>query len=227
MIHYPRDKTAIWFEVRSFLSRGYFLKSGHLAIPAKLHGPKGDRINESLLYLELIFHNKKKVHDYIHYCKKKKCVCVLPQFKSTSAKSITPSLPLSCFHAFWCFPGQILAIACRYNRIEKHLRSETLLGLAGGNTKKRGNKKSGESILQSVTTSFTCHYFASSFQRWFSKANPSRVMFNSLHTVHALWGTIMIIDFILCKYNECWWFPLIQGTYTVQPRTVIVVDGSW
>ncbi len=56
MIHYPslsRDKTAklvIRFEVRSFLSRGYFLKSGHLAIPAKLHGPKGDRINESLLY---------------------------------------------------------------------------------------------------------------------------------------------------------------------------------
>ncbi len=32
------------------LSRGYFLKCGHLAIPAKLHGPKGDRINESLLY---------------------------------------------------------------------------------------------------------------------------------------------------------------------------------
>ncbi len=52
MIHYPRDKTAklvIRFEVRSFLSRGYFLKCGHLAIPAKLHGPKGDRINESLL----------------------------------------------------------------------------------------------------------------------------------------------------------------------------------
>ncbi len=52
ILHYPRDKTAklvIRFEVRSFLSRGYFLKSGHLAIPAKLHGPKGDRINESLL----------------------------------------------------------------------------------------------------------------------------------------------------------------------------------
>ncbi len=53
MIHYPRDKNrklVIRFEVRSFLSRGYFPKYSHLAIPAKLHGPKGDRINESLLY---------------------------------------------------------------------------------------------------------------------------------------------------------------------------------
>ncbi len=31
-------------------------------------------------------------------------------------------------------------------RIEKHLQYEKLLGLAGGNTKKHGNKKSGESI---------------------------------------------------------------------------------
>ncbi len=44
-------KVVIRFEVRSFLSRGYFLRYNHLAIPAKLHGPKGDRINESLLYL--------------------------------------------------------------------------------------------------------------------------------------------------------------------------------
>ncbi len=43
-------KVVIKFEVRSFLSRGYFLRCSHLAIPAKLHGPKGDRINESLLY---------------------------------------------------------------------------------------------------------------------------------------------------------------------------------
>ncbi len=50
MIHYPRGisaKLVIRFEVRSFLSRSYFLKYSHLAIPAKLHGPKGDRINES------------------------------------------------------------------------------------------------------------------------------------------------------------------------------------
>ncbi len=45
-------KSVIRFEVRSFFSRGYFLKCGHLAIPAKLHGPKGDRINESLLYMQ-------------------------------------------------------------------------------------------------------------------------------------------------------------------------------
>ncbi len=32
-----------------------------------------------------------------------------------------------------------------YIRIEKHLQCEKLLGLAGGNTKKHGNKKSGES----------------------------------------------------------------------------------
>ncbi len=31
-------------------------------------------------------------------------------------------------------------------RIEKHLRCEKLLGLARGNTKKHGNKKSGECI---------------------------------------------------------------------------------
>ncbi len=43
-------KVVIGFEVRSFLSRGYFLSYSHLAIPAKLHGPKGDWINESLLY---------------------------------------------------------------------------------------------------------------------------------------------------------------------------------
>ncbi len=42
-------KVVIRFELRPFLSRGYFLSYSHLAIPAKLHGPKGDRINESLL----------------------------------------------------------------------------------------------------------------------------------------------------------------------------------
>ncbi len=43
-------KVVIRFEVRSFLRRDYFLRYSHLAIPAKLHGPKGDWINESLLY---------------------------------------------------------------------------------------------------------------------------------------------------------------------------------
>ncbi len=41
-------KVVIRLEVRSFLSRGYFLSCSYLAIPAKLHGPKGDKINESL-----------------------------------------------------------------------------------------------------------------------------------------------------------------------------------
>ncbi len=53
ILHILETRTAklvITFEVRSFFSRGYFLKCGHLAIPAKLHCPKGDRINESLLY---------------------------------------------------------------------------------------------------------------------------------------------------------------------------------
>ncbi len=44
-------KLVIRFEIRSFLSRGYFHKYSHLAIPAKLHGPKGDQINKSLLYI--------------------------------------------------------------------------------------------------------------------------------------------------------------------------------
>ncbi len=55
ILHYPRDKNRkISHYIRSkvILSRGYFLKCGHLAIPAKLHGPKGDRINESLLYIK-------------------------------------------------------------------------------------------------------------------------------------------------------------------------------
>ncbi len=57
MIHYPSfiletrtAKLVIRFEVRSFLSLRLFPEIQHLAIPAKLHGPKGDRINESLLY---------------------------------------------------------------------------------------------------------------------------------------------------------------------------------
>ncbi len=50
-------KVVIRFEVRSFLSRGYFLSYSHLAIPAKLHGPKDDRINESLLYTICIVHS--------------------------------------------------------------------------------------------------------------------------------------------------------------------------
>ncbi len=44
-------KLVIRFEVRSFLRLCYFLKCSYLAIPAKLHCPKGDRINESLVVL--------------------------------------------------------------------------------------------------------------------------------------------------------------------------------
>ena len=50
MTHYPRDRTAklvIRFKAGPLFSRGYFLKYSHLAIPARLHCPKGD---ESLLY---------------------------------------------------------------------------------------------------------------------------------------------------------------------------------
>ncbi len=43
MIHYPSLSSRQEPQNES-------LDSGHLAIPAKLHGPKGDRINESLLY---------------------------------------------------------------------------------------------------------------------------------------------------------------------------------
>ncbi len=53
MIHFPRDKIAklvIRFEVKTFFSHGYCLKCSHLTIPAKLHCPKGDRINKSILY---------------------------------------------------------------------------------------------------------------------------------------------------------------------------------
>ena len=40
---------------RVVFKRGYLLKCYKLAIPAKLHCPKGGRINESLLYLGFLF----------------------------------------------------------------------------------------------------------------------------------------------------------------------------
>ncbi len=61
MIHYyslssrqlRTAKLVIRFEVRSFYAcRGYSLKYSHIAIPAKLHCPKGDWINESLVYMQ-------------------------------------------------------------------------------------------------------------------------------------------------------------------------------
>ncbi len=39
----------------------------------------------------------------------------------------------------------VITVYSIYIRIEKQLQCEKLLGLAGGNTKKHGNKKSGES----------------------------------------------------------------------------------
>ncbi len=50
-------------------------------------------------------------------------------------------------------------------RIEKHLQCEKLLGLAGGNTKKHGNKKSGESRTP-IRYSVMIHY-----QSWQSIVN--------------------------------------------------------
>ncbi len=48
MIDYPRDRTAIGFEARPQISHAHFLQcSHHVANAAKLHCPKGDRINES------------------------------------------------------------------------------------------------------------------------------------------------------------------------------------
>ncbi len=74
-----------------------------------------------------------------------------------------------------------------------------LLGLAGGNTKKRGNKKSGESINSNPLQrhSHVLIFSLVVFPWWFSRpiaSNLCRVMFNSLHTVHAcissiFWGT--------------------------------------
>ncbi len=87
-------------------------------------------------------------------------------------------------------------------RIEKHLQCEKLLGLAGGNTKKRGNKKFGESITPIRYNVIHMYIFARRFSLiislvifhaiwWFSKAlaNPiiigtlvvGYIMFNSLY----------------------------------------------
>ncbi len=62
-------KLVIRFEVRSFLSRGYFLKCGHLAIPAKLHGPKDDRINESTVYESTVYAFISRCQGYSHVIK--------------------------------------------------------------------------------------------------------------------------------------------------------------
>ncbi len=76
-------------------------------------------------------------------------------------------------------------MTCIYIRIEKHLQCEKLLGLAGGNTKKRGNKKFGESITPIRYNVIHMYIFARRFSLiislvvfhaiwWFSKAlaNP-------------------------------------------------------
>ncbi len=64
-------------------------------------------------------------------------------------------------------------------RIEKHLQCEKLLGLAGGNTKKHGNKKSGESRTPIRYNVIHMYIFVKCFIQfsWFSKVNPARVMF--------------------------------------------------
>ncbi len=72
-------------------------------------------------------------------------------------------------------------------RIEKHLQCEKLLGLAGGNTKKHGNKKSGESRTPIRYNVIHMYIFVKCFSLiislvvfhaiWFSKVNPVRVMF--------------------------------------------------
>ncbi len=53
-------------------------------------------------------------------------------------------------------------------RIEKNIQCEKLLGLARGNTKKRGNKKSGECItpIRYNVLHMYIKYFASSFPRY-------------------------------------------------------------
>ena len=53
-------KLVLRFEAGPLFSRGYFLKCSHFAIAAKLHCPKGDRINESLLYIVVLYtvHNQ-------------------------------------------------------------------------------------------------------------------------------------------------------------------------
>ncbi len=49
------------------------------------------------------------------------------------------------FHLYWTYKIILLYWKRKGIRIGKHLQCEKLLGLARGNTKKHGNKKSGES----------------------------------------------------------------------------------
>ncbi len=51
----------------------------------------------------------------------------------------------SGFHLYWTYKIILLYWKRKGIWIEKHLQCEKLLGLARGNTKKHGNKKSGES----------------------------------------------------------------------------------
>ncbi len=100
----------------------------------------------------------------------------------------------------------------KVDRIEKHLQCEKLLGLAGGNTKKRGNKKFGESITPIRYNVMNMYIFARRFSLiislvvfhaiwWFSKALANPIyrhiggrVYNVQFSIqcHALSGTIMI-----------------------------------
>ena len=55
---------------------------------------------------------------------------------------------ISCCYCLGCKVERetISGCSCMCIRLEKHLQCEKLLGLARGTTKKRGNKKSDESI---------------------------------------------------------------------------------
>ncbi len=127
----------------------------------------------------------------------------IPQCQSTSWYKYTIYfLPVYSSLVLRLFSGTSVLVYKIYIDIyirieEKHLQCEKLLGLAGGNTKKHGNKKSGESITPirynviQMNTFVVFHAINSSnLSHWWQ----CNVQF--LHAVH--WETILIID---CSFS--------------------------
>ena len=83
--------------------------------------------------------------------------------------------------------------------IEKHLQCEKLLGLAGGNAKKHGNKKSGESRAPIRFNVIHMYIFAKCFSLIISLAVFHAIWFSKVNPVTLIGGRVMFRVCILCK----------------------------
>ncbi len=128
---------------------------------------------------------------------------------------------------------KIVCLPCIYTiRIEKHLQCEKLLGLAGENTKKHGNKKSGESRTPIRYNVIHVYIFVKCFSLIISLTVVHAILVFQGQSCHIGGrGTIMIIACVFCaRYNWCFvMILLIQGIYTVHPCMMVTLmeAGRW